>query len=268
METVPATRLLIVEGDRHIRVLMQEVLSEMGYGCSVAANPEQALRVLKRQPVDLIVTDAFSRTCHDILASPRPFLQLAHALPVVMCTDWPLLDCDLAEAGFAARVPKPFALDDLVTTVAESLKQPFTAAQYRQAESVHHFLAALSAWDCDALGALLAMEVALYPWLMPPYPAAHRAAGRAAVLDYVREMARYFGPVRLLNTHLFPCPLGLAVRFLAQWRLSDNALEQQSVCLCFQFDNGGLITQIGHPRQGVFPRMLLEARGEQRPSEP
>ncbi len=268
METVPAPGLLIVEGDRPIRDLMQDVLSEMGYVCTVAADPEQALRVLHRQPVDLIVTDAFSQTCQDILALPRPFLQLAHALPVVLCTDWSLQHCDLAEAGFAARVPKPFALDDLVTTVAECLKQPFTATHHRQAENVHRFLAALSAWDCNALGVLLTKKVALYPWFAAPYPAAHRAAGRAAVLDYVREMARYFGPVRLLNTQLFPCPLGLAARFLGQWRLSDNAPEQQIVCLCFQFDNDGLITQIGHRRQGAFPHMVFEARGDQRPSEP
>lgn len=247
---------------------MQDVLSEMGYLCTVAADPEQALRVLRRQPMDLIVSNTFSHTYHDILASSHPLLQLAHALPVVLCTDWSLRDCDLSVARIAAVVPKPFALDDLVTTVAECLQQPFRAAHYRQAEIVHRFLAALSAWDCDTLDALLTKKVALYPWLAAPYPAAHPAAGRSAVLDYVREMAAYFGPVRLLNTHFFACPLGLAARFLAQWQLSDGNPEQQIVCLCFQFADDGLIAQIGHRRQDAFPRTLLDAPGEQRLSEP
>ena len=260
-------RILIVEGDRLIRSLIQDVLSEMGYSCTVATDPERALRVLHRQPVDLIVTDSFSRTGHDVLAASRPLLRLAHPLPVVMCTAWPLTASDLQEAEFAAMLPKPFALDDLVTTVAECLNRPFSAAQCRQAEIVRSYLAALSAWDGATLSTLMAQEVALYPWLAPPYPAAHRAVGRSAVLDYVQEMARYFGPVRLPYTRLSACPLGLAMRFLLQWHLSEGIPQQQIVCLCFQFDDEGLIAQIGHPRHDAFPRTLLDAPAKQQPSE-
>jgi CheY-like chemotaxis protein len=262
-------RLLIVDGDRPIRILMRDVLSEMGYGCTVAADPEQALRVLHRQPVDLLVTDSFSHSAHDVLAGSRPLLHLAHPVPVILCTAWPLTAADLQEAAFTAVVRKPFALDDLVTTVAACLGRPFSAAHVRQAAIVQGYLAALGAWDGDTLGALMTKTVALYPWLASPYPAAHRAVGRSAVLAYIQEMARYFGPVQVQDTRLFACPRGLATRFLVQWHRADGIPQQQIACLCFQLDDSGLIAQVGHPRQGVFPRTLLDAAaGEQPPRDP
>lgn len=256
-------RLLIVDGDRLIRTLIRDVLSEMGYVCTVAADPAQAMRVLHRQPVDLLVTDSFSHSAFDVLTGSCPLLQFAHPLPVILCTAWPLMAPDLPEAEFTAVLRKPFALDDLVTTVAACLERPFSAAHVRQAEIVQGYLAALCTFDGDTLSALMTKTVVVYPWLAPPYPAAHRAVGRSAVLDYIQEMARYFGPVQLHDTRFFACPQGVATRFLAQWHLSEGIPQQQIVCLCFQFDDKGLIAQIGHPHQDVFPRTLLDAAGQQ-----
>ena len=217
-----SSRLLIVDCDRPTRTLIQVVLGEMGYDCTVATDPEQALRVLHRQPVDLLVTDSFSHSAHDVLAGSRPLLQFAHPLPVILCTAWPLTAADPQEAEFAAVLRKPFDLDDLVTTVAECLGRPLSAAHVHQAEIVRGYLAALRMWDRDALSALMTETATVYPWLAPPYPSAHRAVGRAAVLDYIQEMARYFGPVQLHDTRLFACPEGLAARFLVQWHLADG----------------------------------------------
>ncbi len=116
MSTELSSRLLIVDGDRPMRILIREVLGEMGYVCTVAADPQQAVRVLHRQPVDLLVTNSFSHSAHDVLAGSRPLLHLAHPLPVILCTPWPLTAADLQEAEVTAVVWKPFALDDLVTT--------------------------------------------------------------------------------------------------------------------------------------------------------
>jgi CheY-like chemotaxis protein len=238
------------------------VLGEMGYESTVAADPQQALRVFHCQEMDLLLTDSFSYFAPDVLAAFRSLLRVAHPLPVILCTAGPLTSPDLKEAEFAAVLQKPFDLDDLVTTVAVCLEQSFSAAHVRQAEIVHEYLAALCTFDGASLGPLMAETVVVYPWLASPYPAAHRAVGRVAVLDYVHEMARYFGPVQLQDTHLFACPRGLAARFLLQWHLADGIQERQVVCLCFQFNDEGLITQIGHPRQDVFPRTLRDTTWE------
>ncbi len=55
MYTELSSRLLIVDCDRPTRTLIRNVLSEMGYSCAVAADPQRAMRVLHRQPVDLLV---------------------------------------------------------------------------------------------------------------------------------------------------------------------------------------------------------------------
>src|SRR5260370_4701107 len=118
MDPEVSSRLLIVDGDRPLRTLMWEVLSEMGYGCAVAADPQQAMRVLHRLPVELLVTDSFSHSAHDVLEAPRLLLHLAHPVPVVLCTARPLTAADLQGAEVAAWLRPPFALPDFVTTVA------------------------------------------------------------------------------------------------------------------------------------------------------
>jgi CheY-like chemotaxis protein len=268
MYTTLAPRLLIVEGDRLIRDLFQDVLSQVGYVCTVVSDPEQALHLLHTQPVDLIVTNSFSHTRQDVLASSRPLLQFSHPLPVIMCSTWGFSPAELREAGFAGAVAKPFLCDELATTVAECLKRPFSATQYHQAEVIKRFLATLSKWDRDRLGALMTEDVAVYPWLVPAYPAAHSVVGRSAALGYVQEMARYFGPVRLHHTQISPCPHGLATRFMLNWHLTAISPRQQMVCLCFQFTDEGLIEQVGLPHQDEALWTLLHADAEQQPSAP
>jgi DNA-binding NtrC family response regulator len=151
MSTASPPRLLLVEGDLALRNVLPDALAAMGYSCTVASYPEQALRMLHRLPVDLIVTETFSHTRQDVLASSRPLLNLSHPIPVIVSTAWPVTATEVHEYGFAALVPKPFLLDQLVTTVAECLNLPFSEEQRRQAEVVQRFLVAASRWDIDAM---------------------------------------------------------------------------------------------------------------------
>jgi CheY-like chemotaxis protein len=258
-------RLLLVEGDLALRNVLQDALAEMGYSCTVASSPEQALRMLHRQPVDLIVTETFSRTRQDVLAPSCSLLNLSHPTPVIVCTAWPVTETEVREHGFAALVPKPFLLDQLVTTVAECLNQPFSEEQRRQAEVVQRFLVAASRWDIDAVVALVTADMVYYPWLVSPYPAARPVIGRTAASAYLQEMARYFGPVRLDAVRISPCPHGLAARFLLHWGVPEGAARQQMVCLCFQITDEGQVGQVGMPLQDHYLRRLLDAPPEGQP---
>jgi hypothetical protein len=69
-----------------------------------------------------------------------------------------------------------------------------------------------------------------YPWLVPAYPAARPVIRREAAPAYLRELARYFGPVQLDAVRISPCPHGLAARVLLRWGAPEGAMRQQMVC--------------------------------------
>ena len=50
-------KILVVEGERKLRELYQTGLQDAGYQVEIAADGQHALKKLKREPVDLIVTD-------------------------------------------------------------------------------------------------------------------------------------------------------------------------------------------------------------------
>ena len=50
-------QILVVDDDKHIRRLFQAVLEEAGYGVHTAADGEEALAVMDREYIDLVVLD-------------------------------------------------------------------------------------------------------------------------------------------------------------------------------------------------------------------
>ena len=49
--------ILIIEDDKHVRVVLQEMLQTAGYEVLQAANGKQGLRVYSEHSVDLVITD-------------------------------------------------------------------------------------------------------------------------------------------------------------------------------------------------------------------
>jgi CheY-like chemotaxis protein len=99
--TMPAAasppRLLVVEDDRDQRAFFQDVLQDMGYHCLAASSLDQALRIIHQQPIDLIISDLFSSTPRNAVASLRPLLALAQPVPVIASTAWPVTDTQVHE---------------------------------------------------------------------------------------------------------------------------------------------------------------------------
>ncbi len=51
------SRILIVDDDDTIRVLMKEFMASLGYQCFAAAGGLEALDILEKEPVDVVITD-------------------------------------------------------------------------------------------------------------------------------------------------------------------------------------------------------------------
>ena len=264
-------RLLVVEADPTLRLLLQAALAEMGYASTLASSLEQALRLLHQQPFVLVMTDTFSHTSQKALTSLRPLLALSHPLPVILCTAWPLAETEVKHAGFAALVRQPFDLDHLVTTVAACLNQPWSPDQLWQAEVVQRYVASFLKQDVEAVLALFTEEVVFLPWIVSPYPFAHPVRGKAAARLYLQDMWRYFGAFQMEAVQLYPSPQGVCMRFLFQWHDASGALKQQIVAQSVKITPEGQIRQSGllppdeHLLAQLSPLHDIELEGDSAP---
>jgi CheY-like chemotaxis protein len=145
--------ILVVNADPSLGLIFRDALADMGYAGTLATTQKQAQRELNHHPFDLIVVDSSANTRQDAIESLRPLLALSHPLPIVLCSLVALSETDLKREGFAGQMRLPVTLDQLVTTVAECLNQPWTPSQLPQAEVVQRLVAAFIQQDADAFGA-------------------------------------------------------------------------------------------------------------------
>ena len=121
-------QILLVEDEPAIAELLQDVLEEAGYQVDLAANGREGLRRLPVVQPDMVLSDVMMpvldgrQFCRAINTNPH-----YQTIPVVLMSasreDQCCQGCDCA-----AFLPKPFALDRVVATIAQVLKQGQRAA--------------------------------------------------------------------------------------------------------------------------------------------
>lgn len=127
--TPPSTRqptILIVENEVSNRLLIERVLATRGYRCISASNGREALDILDRERVDLILTDLSMpildgyRTTQ--LIRERPALA---QVPIVAVTAYALNDenDDAIQVGCNEYLIKPFKPRQLLEVVDRLLPQ-------------------------------------------------------------------------------------------------------------------------------------------------
>ncbi len=118
--------ILIVENEVSNRILIEKVLSTRGYRCLSASNGREALDMLDREAVDLILTDLSMpvldgyRTIQLIRSSPR-----LSQVPIVAVTAYALNDESEAamQIGCNEYLTKPFKPRQLLEVVDRLLPQ-------------------------------------------------------------------------------------------------------------------------------------------------
>ena len=121
-------QILLVEDEPAIAELLQDVLEEAGYQVDLAANGRVGVRRLPVVQPDMVLSDVMMpvldgrQLCRAINTNPH-----YQTIPVVLMSasreDQCCQGCDCA-----AFLPKPFALDRVVATIAQVLKQGQRAA--------------------------------------------------------------------------------------------------------------------------------------------
>jgi two-component system response regulator AtoC len=115
-------RILIVDDDTVFRHSLGKVLAKEGYRIFLAADGEEADRLLGDQPIDVMLVD-FKMPHKDGMTVARDALRTAPALKVIMITAFGDLQVqdELQRMGVFAYASKPIRRDDLLSLVRRAL---------------------------------------------------------------------------------------------------------------------------------------------------
>ena len=116
------TRILIVDDEEMIRVLLTEVLSQEGYDVVTAKDGQEALSILERGGIDLVLTDMVMPRGSglEVLEAARRY---DPSVPVIVMTGYPSIDdaADLVRMGVSDYISKPFDLEVIRELVRKHL---------------------------------------------------------------------------------------------------------------------------------------------------
>jgi two-component system, cell cycle sensor histidine kinase and response regulator CckA len=124
-------KILLVEDEPEVRLLVQKLLKIQGYDVIAAAAPDEALSIVRHltHAIDLMVTDVVmpgmsGRQLADLLASTHPDMKV---LFISGYTDDSILQHGVLSPG-TAFLQKPFTPAALARKVRDVLESPFAAA--------------------------------------------------------------------------------------------------------------------------------------------
>ena len=116
-------RVLLVDDDHHIRIMLKAFLETRGYRVELAVNGQDALTKLGEADYDIVVVD-YNMPEVDGLEVLRHTRQSWPSLPVVLMTGGgrsAITAQAIVELGAEACLLKPFDLQTLDETLAEAL---------------------------------------------------------------------------------------------------------------------------------------------------
>ena len=117
------TQILVIEDDRDIRNLIRQVLSDEGYDLAFVDGVDRAPQDMTP---DIVIMDLVGLRPYESVsarASVRAVSLRYPTAPIIVCTAHELALKELDGLGAAAVLPKPFAIDLLVETVARLTAQ-------------------------------------------------------------------------------------------------------------------------------------------------
>jgi two-component system NtrC family response regulator len=118
--------ILIVDDDASVRTSLALLLKQNGLESRSAANPAEALQLLEKQPIELVIQDMnFSRktTGEEGLELLQAIKQRKLEIPVILITAWGSIELAVrgVKAGAADFVTKPWSNQQLLQTVETAL---------------------------------------------------------------------------------------------------------------------------------------------------
>lgn len=119
-----AKRILLVDDDKNIRILVTELLSTMGYTILEAKDGEEAMKLVDIGPIDLVMTD-LKMPGMDGIELTRAVRRIEPALPIIVYSAYRFIDTGpvALKAGANEYITKPFLQAKIKQVVERLLKK-------------------------------------------------------------------------------------------------------------------------------------------------
>ncbi|RLD98414.1 MAG: response regulator [Aquificota bacterium] len=115
-------RLLIVDDEESIRLLYQQEFTDEGYDVVLASSGEEALEVLDKEPVDLVILDIRMKEMSGLEALQH-IVKEKKNLPVILCSAYSSYQDDFSSWLADAYVIKSSDLTELKEEVKRLLEK-------------------------------------------------------------------------------------------------------------------------------------------------
>jgi DNA-binding NtrC family response regulator len=116
------TNVLVVDDDYHMRLALKESLSKAGYAVSVAEDGMEAIEAVKKNPLDLMITDVKMPRMSgvELLSQVR---EMSPLLPVILITGYGTIQdaVRVIKEGAFDYIQKPFNTETLYSVVKRAL---------------------------------------------------------------------------------------------------------------------------------------------------
>ncbi len=113
-------KILIVDDEKNIRLLLKEELSDEGYEVIAAENGEIALQMIDNEKPDLVTLD-IKMPGEDGLSVLRKIRETAYDLPVIICSAYSVYKSDFAAVAADHYVVKSSNFNELKSKIGEIL---------------------------------------------------------------------------------------------------------------------------------------------------
>lgn len=117
----PVKSVLVIDDENTVRDLFKEALEKFGYEVTVAADGEEGLRIFRKHPADLIITDIFmpKKNGHTLILDITKEFPRANIFAITGKVSFdPEIELDLAERlGAAKTFQKPVQFSELLDAI-------------------------------------------------------------------------------------------------------------------------------------------------------
>jgi signal transduction histidine kinase/DNA-binding response OmpR family regulator len=122
-----ASHILVIDDDRDLCFVMEEMLRAEGYKVSVANDGEQGIKLQRKQPASLLITDIFMPNKEGV-ETIRDFRKEFPNVPIIAMSGGGKLTSrgglfTAKELGAEITLRKPFEMNDLLRSVAAALNR-------------------------------------------------------------------------------------------------------------------------------------------------
>jgi len=113
-------KILVVDDEKNIRLLLNEELSDEGYDVIVADNGTAALEKIKQEKPDLVTLD-IKMPGEDGLSILRKIREIEYDLPVIICSAYSVYKSDFSVVAADHYITKSSDFDELKSKIKEIL---------------------------------------------------------------------------------------------------------------------------------------------------